>query len=60
MKYGFTIGGILGLILGAVVGYVQTEAERNETRMLSATKSTLNELIDNPNVNSISVIGNES
>lgn len=57
MKYGCIIGGVLGLICGAIAGYIQTE-EGNEMHMISA-KSDMNEFVDNPNVLSIEVICNE-
>lgn len=58
MKWVCIIGGIFGLICGAVAGYIQTENEGNETRMISA-KSDTNGLVDNPKVLSIDVASNE-
>lgn len=57
MTYGCVIGGIIGLILGAVAGYVQTENERNETHMFPANYE-VNGFATNPNVISIEVISN--
>lgn len=58
MKYVCVIGGVLGLILGAIAGYIQTETERNETHAYSPESYT-NTLAYNPKVLSIEVIGNE-
>lgn len=58
MKYGCIVGGIIGLILGGIAGYIQTENERNETRMISAISDT-NELTIHPKVLSIDVMSND-
>lgn len=58
MKYGCIIGGVIGLIFGAVAGYIQTDDEKNEIRAISARSDT-NGLVDNPKVQSIEVVSNE-
>lgn len=58
IKYGCAIGGVLGLMLGAIACYFQIESESNEVRMISAKPDT-NGLVINPQVLSIEVISNE-
>lgn len=60
MKFVCLVGGVLGLVFGGIAGYVQSEGDGNETRIISAKSDTngLVNSIDNPKVQSIEVMSN--
>lgn len=56
LKYGGIIGGIAGLVFGAVAGYMQTDEEQPIIFPTSAGSQTN---LTKPKVRSIEVINNE-